>query len=113
MDEKLFKTPDAANREELERFIDLFIFADKMGAQALKRQMINKHFRIRRKEGLYAIPGIQTVSKLYGRTTQTCALRRLWIAMHVWGRDHDSADVEAGFQEYREVAMNCPELSAG
>jgi hypothetical protein len=32
--------------------------------------------------------------------------------MHVWGRDHDSADVEAGFQEYREVAMNCPELAA-
>ena len=112
MDEKLFKTPDTASRKELERFMDLFIFADKVGAQGLKRQMVNKHFRICRKEGLYAVPGIQTVTELYGRTTQTCALRRLWTAMHVWGRDHDSADVEAGFQEYREVAMNCPELAA-
>jgi hypothetical protein len=79
MDEKLFKTPDAANREELERFMDLFIFADKVGAQALKRQMVNKYFGICRKEGLYAVPGIQTVSRLYERTTQTCALRRLWM----------------------------------
>ena len=67
MDEKLFKTPDTANREELERFMDLFILADKVGAQGLKRQMVNKHFRIRRKEGLYAVPGIQTVTKLYGQ----------------------------------------------
>jgi hypothetical protein len=112
MDEKLFKKPDTANRAELKRFVDLFIFADKVGAQGLKRQMVNKHFKICRKEGLYAVPGIQMVTELYGQTTQTCALRRLWISMHIWGRDHDSADVEAGFQEYREAAMKCPELAA-
>ena len=109
MDEKLFKKPDTANRAELERFMDLFIFADKVGAQGLKRQMVNKHFKICRKEGLYAVPGIQTVTELYGRTTQTCALRRLWVAMHIWGRDYDSADE---FREYREAAMKCPELAA-
>jgi hypothetical protein len=112
MDEKLFKKPETANRVELERFMDLFIFADKVGAQGLKRQMVNKHFRVCKKEGVYAVPGIQTVTELYKRTTQTCALRRLWIAMHVWSRDHDSTDVEAGFREYREAAMKCPELAA-
>jgi hypothetical protein len=64
MDEKLFKTPDTANREELERFMDLFILVDKVGAQGLKRQMVNRHFSIYRKEGLYAVPGIQTVTEL-------------------------------------------------
>jgi len=109
MDENLLKKPGTANQAELERFMNLFIFADKVGAQGLKRQMVNKHFKICRKEGLYAVPGIQTVTELYGRTTQTCALRRLWIAMNVWGKDLDSAD---GVPEYREAAMKCPELAA-
>ena len=111
MDEKLLRTRDTASRE-LERFTNLFMFADKVGAQDLKRQMVNHHFTICRKMGFYAIPGIQMVTELYGRTTQTCALRRLWIAMHVWVKKHDSADVEAGFRKYREVAMECPELAA-
>jgi hypothetical protein len=112
MDEELLKKPDTASQAEMERFMDLFIFADKVGAQDLKRQMVDKHFKICKKEGLYAVPGIEMVTELYGQTTQACALRRLWIAMHVWGRDHDSADVEAEFREYREAAMKCPELAA-
>src|SRR4051794_17297978 len=50
MNEKPFKTPDTANREELERFMDLFILVDKVGTQGLKRQMVNRNFSIYRKE---------------------------------------------------------------
>ena len=109
MNENLFKKPGTANEAELERFMDLFIFADKVGAQRLKRQMVDKHFKICRKEGVYAFPGIQTITKLYRQTTQTCALRRLWIAMHIQGRDRDSVE---GLPEYREAVMEYPELAA-
>jgi hypothetical protein len=109
MDENLFKTRGTADQAELERFMNLFIFADKVGAQGLKRQMVDKHFNICETRGVYAFPGIQTITELYRQTTQTCALRRLWVAMHAAGRDRFSDD---GFPEYREAVMKYPELGA-
>jgi hypothetical protein len=90
---------------------DLYIFADKVGSQSLKRELLNKWFKLG-KAALFCIPPIVTVRNLYQRTTPTCVLRKLWIAMHVWKAGCHQTEIDTGFATYRVAAMYCPELAA-
>ena len=92
--------------------MELFVFADKMGVQSLKRQVIDNDFELYSEyKETDSVPNPWMEFMLSARTTQSCPLRKIWVAMQVWSVEYETAEIEAGFMGLRESLLSCPELA--
>ena len=109
MNEELLKDSEITGPDELKKFMNLFLFADMVGAPLLKKEMIDKYFKILRMgPGLFPVPHVNIVAKLYQQTMPKSCLRKLWMSLHIWRAPYTPAMV----QQFGDVALACPELGA-
>ena len=110
LDNEQFATPEEGEKELL-RAQDLFIFADKIGCQELKRQIIVDLFTLKHpsEQTLYTIPDFEDLQKMYKKTMTGSAWRRIAVALRVWRL---SDEVDHQVDEIRAMLTECPELAA-
>ena len=111
LDAETLKKEGKEGEKLLNDFVSLYVLADKVGAQELKRQMVQKWLSFTNYGKYYILSTTQLVS-LYKRTIAGSALRKISVAQHAWIAKHSEEDIDSGFEEYGEAVERCPELGA-
>ena len=113
LDSEDLKETGEANTKALDDFVSLYVLADKIGAQGLKRQMVNKWLAYVG-SGSYHSIARTSLPALYEKTMPGSALRKVTVAMHVWESwgHHDEQEFDRLYEQYSTLALECPELGA-
>ena len=104
---------NTARLKALDDLVTLYVFADKIGAQELKRCMIETWLGYMASYCDYIIPRSRLRS-LYEKTMPGSGLRKIAVALHVWEDrwEGDKKEIDEICEEYSRLALECPELGA-
>ena len=96
--------------------MNLYIFADKVDCQELKRQIITWLFNFslgdeRAEAASYYIPDLDQLKRLSLALPARFALLKLSIALHLWISDMD-CDIKENFSDFHDATIECPEPGA-
>ena len=107
----------SSSEDEFYRFVDLYVFADKVQTQELKRQMIDRYFTICRLGGeTCCVPRQKVLSYCYGCTIPGSALRFILLAARAWvsavAVEETPEKARAKIRSLRQEYAEYPELLA-
>ena len=100
---------DSKAQDELDKFTHLFAFAEKVGAQDLKRQMVRSYVDMANNcDELYSIPRDgETIKEIYDLTSPGSCLRKIVVNLQVWEADWNTEDIEA----IGGLVADCPDFA--